>query len=1033
MAEKTFRSPNFFETEIDASTSTQITPFGTPAAFIGSSEKGPAFVPVTVANFDEFKTVFGDTSPGKPATYAVEKFLDNRNSAMFMRVLGAGANETLDDITTTEISGTVKNAGFKLNTNSFDGGIRFISALHIVQANEDIGDRSFTDNDSITKTANNLTYASLIRAVVLLPNHISMSLFSSSTDIDSVHLNNTGAVYSRCSSDNEVIVTFRSTSSSFGLDNGIAGLKTFNVSFDPTSTKYVGNVLNTDPSKFNESGHLLYMHFPVEPNAAKILSGAGDFDTHAVSRQPEFALLSGSISETNSLGLSYLNAYNRFDTRFTFAKTTKYISQPFGNREHELFHFESIHDGAVGNNSVKITISDLRMSLLETNKYGTFTVQIRDINDDDSNKTILEEFKDCDLNPNSPNYIARKIGDRRVTFSFDSQDRSERRLVASGKYINNSKYVRVITTNEVENKLVPETCLPFGFKGLQSFNLGTTSNSDTSAAGSKFATLAPSFITGSAADEVETVSGSIKNMFRTAVLPPVPMRFKITRGELTSSLGGSEFQGTPSTKERVNSSLCWGVKFERTENPLSPNASLKQNSIFESLTKFYGIDKLEVTMTGSNADQVNNNKFSLSKVTLAFQTLDALTGSSLSVQDQMKSAVYVRNGIPSQSESYKISDQNSNTKLITLATLTSNPNVFNQYSLYTKFNNIIGGGFDGLNILDKNCAKINDKATSQESGGCAEESYISDGLGQISGVGPENNNYNSVKIASEIMTDSLLVNHNLLFVPDIKESTLTDFVMTRVKKNGMTMYVMDIPSYDGSLNRLFEDSVKKPDVEKTIKKFQTRFIDNNFAAAYFPDILVDDTNLKKRVKLPASVAAAGAMGFNDKISFAWFAPAGFNRASLDFVKNVSTRLNVEDRNKLYEARINPIAVFPRQGFVIYGQKTLQIAKSALDRVNVRRLMIEIKRSIVNIANGLVFETNNAQTRSKFVTSASLVLSNIQAQSGIERFQIVMDETNNSPSEIEQQKLNGRIVVIPTRAVEFIAIDFIITPSGVQFI
>lgn len=1031
MAEKTFRSPNFFETEVDLSTSTQITPFGTPAAFIGSSEHGPAFVPVTVANFDEYKTVFGDTSPGKPATYAIEKFLDNRNSAMFMRVLGAGANDSSDDVTNTEISGTVKNAGFKLTPDGHIGGVKFLSALHTVQANEDIGDRSLTDNNSTSFSTGSVGIASLIRAVIMLPNHISMSLFSSSTDINNAHLADGGKIYAKCLNENEVIIGFISTSASFGLDNGISGLKTYTVSLDPTNTKYIGNVLNTDPNKFNESGHLLYMHFPIEPSIAKVVATSSDFfNNFPNSRQPEYAILSGS-NATNSLGIPFSNAFGKFDTRFNFAKTTKYISQPFGNREHELFHFESVDDGIAGNNAFKITISDLKMSLLETNKYGTFTVQVRHINDDDNNKTVLEEFQNCDLNPDSLNFIARKIGDRRISFNFDSKDRGERRLFATGKYLNNSKYIRVITTQEVENKLVPETCLPFGFKGLQSFNFGITSNLSSSANGSRFENLFPTFLTSSVGSE--NVSGSVINMFRTSVLPPVPMRFKITRGELTSSLDGNQIQGTPSTKERVNSSLCWGIKFERTENPLSPNASLKQNSIFDSFAKFYGIEKLDVVMTGSNADETNNNKFSLSKVTLGFETLDALTGSSLSVQDQLKSAVYVRNGAPKQSESYKISDQNSGDDLITFATLTSVPTVFNQYSQYTKFNNFIGGGFDGLNILDKNCAKINDKSTSQEEGGCAEETYVSDGLGVIAGVGPENNNYNSVKIATEIMTDSMLVNHNLLFVPDIKESTLTDYIMSKVKKNGMILYVMDIPSYDNNLNRLFEDSTKKPDVEKTIKKFQTRFIDNNFTATYFPDIIAEDTNLKKRIKLPASVAAAGAMGFNDRISFAWFAPAGFNRASLDFVKNVSTRLNVEDRNKLYEARINPIAVFPRQGFVIYGQKTLQIAKSALDRVNVRRLMIEIKRAVVNIANGLVFETNNTETRNKFVSSTSLVLSNIQAQSGVEKFQIVMDESNNSASEIEQQKLNGRIVVIPTRSVEFIAIDFIITPSGVQFI
>jgi phage tail sheath protein FI len=185
--------------------------------------------------------------------------------------------------------------------------------------------------------------------------------------------------------------------------------------------------------------------------------------------------------------------------------------------------------------------------------------------------------------------------------------------------------------------------------------------------------------------------------------------------------------------------------------------------------------------------------------------------------------------------------------------------------------------------------------------------------------------------------------------------------------------------------------------------------------------------------VPASVAALSALGFNDKVSYPWFAPAGFNRAALDFVSNVAVRLNVADRDALYEARINPIATFPRLGYVIYGQKTLQINKSALDRVNVRRLLLEVKRIIIGIAQKLVFEQNTPAVRNKFVADASFQLSLIQAQAGIEAFQVVCNESNNTQSDIDLNKLNGRIVVVPTRVVEYIALDFIITNSGVQFV
>lgn len=1022
MAEKTFKSPNFFEREIDLSGLSQTSPTGTPAGFIGAAQRGPAFVPVTVADFNDFKSIFGDTVPGMPATYATKQFLANRNSAIFTRVLGAGANDSVSDLSNTEVSGTVKNAGFTVLPNGAKGTVRFISAMHTVQASEDIGDRSLTDNDSITFDISGVKRAALVRAGVMLANHVDLKLVPSSADITSVTINNR-IDYSKCLTDNEVIIVLSSSSGSFGSDNALPGVKLFNVSFDPTSTKYIANVLNTDPAKFSEAGHVLYMHLPIETSIAKINSGSGA----SSEPQPEFAILSGS-SQTNSLSQAFSNAFGRFDTRYTNAKTSKYISQPFGNKEHDLFHFESMDDGSAGNNRVKITIADLKLSIDEKNKYSTFTVQVRDAHDSDLNPIVLEEYRECDLNPESNNYIAKKIGDRRISFNFDSQSRSERRLVVSGKYPNQSKLIRVVVEADVENKRIPENCLPFGFRGSELLNLGSTTNSTTANLGTTRL-----FSTGSTVDST-VLTGQLEKLFRTSVLPPVPMRLKLTRGELTQSLGGSEIQGTASKNERVNNSFCWGVKFERTDDVLNPNASTERNKLFDSISKFQGINKLEVIGTGSTADVTNNNKFSLSKVALGFQTIAALTGSVLSTQDQMKTSIYFRNSAADSSDSYKLTDKNdSSKKLLSFASLTSDANVFNQYSAYMKFSNFIGGGFDGLNILDKDLSKLNDRSTSQEEGGCAESAYVTLGLGNVSGAGSDNNNVNSFKVAVDIMTDPMVINHNILFVPDVRDNLVTDHIMSKVKKNGMIMYVMDLPTYDEDINRLFEDSVKKPDVDRTIQKLQSRFIDNNFTATYFPDALIDDENLRRRIKVPSSVAVAGAIGFNDKVSFAWFAPAGFNRAALDFVKNVSTRLNVDDRNKLYEARINPIAVFPRQGFVIYGQKTLQIGKSALDRVNVRRLMIEIKRSIVSIANGLVFETNNAETRARFVSSASLVLSGIQAQAGIEQFQIVMNESNNTASDIDQQRLNGRIVVIPTRSIEFIAIDFVITPSGVQFV
>ena len=243
---------------------------------------------------------------------------------------------------------------------------------------------------------------------------------------------------------------------------------------------------------------------------------------------------------------------------------------------------------------------------------------------------------------------------------------------------------------------------------------------------------------------------------------------------------------------------------------------------------------------------------------------------------------------------------------------------------------------------------------------------------------------------------------------------------------------MDLIKYDEDATRLYDDSTTRVDVRETAEQFESRALDNNYGATYFPDVFINDPVNNQIVKVPASVAALATLAYNDKVAFPWFAPAGFNRAALDFVTNVENRLTSADRDTLYDARINPIAIFPRAGFVVFGQKSLQMAKSSLDRINVRRLLLEVKRQVVRVADKILFEPNNSQTRARFVSQVTPLLALIQAQAGIEQFKVIMDDTNNTASDVEANKLNGRIVVVPTRAVEYIAVDFIVTNSGVSF-
>jgi len=1018
MAEQVFRSPNFFEREIELKAPPPTGPVGTPAGVIGTSNKGPAFVPVTVSNFNEFITIFGNLDPKKFGPYAVNEFLKNRTALTYMRVLGAGANKTALDISATTNTGRVKNAGFKLEGTTIpigvdtkgrhQGCVQFLVADHTLQTNEAYGMPMFTDNESRTQASNmNLVRGAIMlasgaRMIVLDGNESVNSVFSSATSIDDA---------AQVKSGKFKLVISSSLGSSYSFDDKLPGIKIYTASMNPSSADYFGKVLNRDPEKFEQYQHLLYLDLAVDDEVATVVDD--DY----------IAILSGSNSKSTVSGeptTEFRKVFGAFDTRYTTPKTPYFISQPFGATEYNLFAVESLDDGAYANNLYKISIANLKVSENDADEYGTFNLQIRDWNDTDVNPIILEEFVNCSLNPDADNYIGKLVGDRKVTYDFDQDVTNERRITTSGKYENVSKYIRLIIDSSVEDKKVPAKSLPFGFRGHELLKTNDTLKDGLIAATEASANSLKRLTGLFSADTIGFLSQSI--------LPPVPFRFKVTKGQITTP----NWDGDPGPQEVTSPQFYWGVKFERNNVPLNSNLSEVKNPLLESYTKFSGIKKLDALVTGSGADDFNNNKFSLSKVALAATTISNLTGT---VRSHMREAAYIRNGKVDPT-SYTITDSIFGNR-ITLATLLSNGESyqFNRFSPFAKFTTFMQGGFDGLNVLDPAASRMNDKATSFESPlGGASTTFVSPGmLTNLAGSGINNNAVNSYITAIDVMTDPLQVNVNLLALPGIREDYITNYTAKKVRDYGFGMYVMDIPNFDDNSGRIYDDSTNRINIENTASTFEGRTFDNNYVATYFPNVFINDLVNRRYVKVPASVAALGALGFNDRVAYPWFAPAGFNRAALDFVNNVEVRLNVSDRDRLYDARINPIATFPRLGFVIYGQKTLQVRKSALDRVNVRRLLLEVKRIIVNIANGIVFEQNTPAVRNKFVADSTLQLSLIQAQAGVEAYQVVMNETNNTQEDIDLNRLNGRIVVVPTRAIEFIAIDFIVTNSGVQFV
>jgi hypothetical protein len=525
-------------------------------------------------------------------------------------------------------------------------------------------------------------------------------------------------------------------------------------------------------------------------------------------------------------------------------------------------------------------------------------------------------------------------------------------------------------------------------------------------------------------------------------MPPVPYRFKVTTGQTTST---PTFDGDDGTAEIVDGRLFWGFKFERVESALDPNASSKRNELIDNIIKFTGIEKLDTLVTGSGADNFANNKFTLAKVALYNSLSNRTLGAAVedlsgSMNQIMVNAFYARGATPDPTN-YTVDTGAGGTALadrITLASLCSltSSYYFNRFTDYAKFTNVMYGGWDGTNILDIDMSKLNDKATSNDAGGLAISSpnvgLAISATANTFGTNSSNSAVNSYRSAIDIITDTVSSRVNVVAIPGIRDAAITNYALSKVKSYGRALYLLDIPAYDDTNTRIF-DTITSPDVTNTIKNFATRTVDNRYAATYFPDVVLLDGTNSKRVRVPSSVVALGALAQNDKLSYPWYAPAGFNRASLSSVVNLATRINSVDRDSLYDARINPITSFPGAGFVIWGQKTLQIAPSALNRVNVVRMIVEVAARVSSVGLGFVFEQNTPATRARFVAQLTPILALVQSQNGIDSFTITMNESNNTQRDIDQNKLNGRIVIVPTRSVEFIAIDFIVANSGVQFV
>jgi phage tail sheath protein FI len=322
-----------------------------------------------------------------------------------------------------------------------------------------------------------------------------------------------------------------------------------------------------------------------------------------------------------------------------------------------------------------------------------------------------------------------------------------------------------------------------------------------------------------------------------------------------------------------------------------------------------------------------------------------------------------------------------------------------------KFSVGFQGGFDG-----------SDPATPQNLG----EDITSSNTQGFDVSGPDAPGTEAYQKAIGILGNEDQFDINLLVTPGIindQHGAVVRSGINMVEERADAFYVFDPTGVEST-------------IQDAISSVQT--IDSSYAATYYPWMRIRDQQRNKQVRVPPSVLIPRVYAFNDQTAAEWFAPAGFERGGVPEAISAVLRLQRDDRDELYANRVNPIAQFPDQGVSVWGQKTLQTQASALDRVNVRRLLIRVKKFIASTSRFLVFEQNVPETRNRFLNIVNPFLNQVQQQNGLFAFRVKMDAENNPPEVIDRNQLVGEIFLQPTRTAEFIRLTFNVLPTGAEF-
>jgi hypothetical protein len=703
-----------------------------------------------------------------------------------------------------------------------------------------------------------------------------------------------------------------------------SGYGAYEFSLDKSTNKYITNVFGTDATAGNPATQVVgqkieagYLYSIFEDSIAEITANTDSWQVAVAAPIQLASPFTGSIEPlifTDTYSLQPTKGDSAFS--LTNASTPWITSQAVAgvngsSHRFELFKIHTLSDGTNSNTSFKIEVSNVKLAgTVAGSDWGSFTLSVRSYSDTENRPAYLEQFTNLTLDPSSPNFIARKIGDR---YNYIT---SAGKIIEFGQYSNLSKYIRV----EMTTVNYPISAVPYGFEPY-----------------------------------IVPIGGLVID----AMTPTV----KYTKASTWTNSPGK---------------YASGVVFGETL------------SVDDELTALYP--------TSSAGVMVFENNLQYLAPIPANATIGKNVGFALDTD-------YTSSGV---SKSAFLSQS--------AATINSVPAVYDaeNESVYVKMRKFVlgfQGGFDGqspaipintgTNITAGNTQGLN-CATSRTAGSVA---------------------YNQV-IGALSNADEWDI--NMIVTPGIfreQHSYVTQLVIDMCEQRGDCFYIMDnivFPASNQSVNKI-------PDAINSVYT-----IDSNYVGTYYPWIRILDTNINQLVSVPPSVILPSIFASSDNSSAEWFAVAGLNRGGIPQAVQTLDRLTIADRDALYEARINPIAQFPGEGICVWGQKTLQHKASPTDRINVRRLLISLKKFIASTSKFLVFEQNVSATRNRFLSVVNPYLENVQQRSGLYAFKVVMDDSNNTGDVIDNNQLYGQVYLQASKTSEFVILDFNLMPTGAAF-